>query len=36
MVFFGNEDNMFEHFVEIDACVFLEGTADIMSSRVFS
>ena len=31
MVTFGDEDNMFEHFVEIDACVFLEGTAHVAS-----
>ena len=33
MVFFGDEDNMFERFVEIDARVFLDGT--LTSRRVF-
>ena len=31
MVTFGDKDNMFERFVEIDACVFLEGTAHVAS-----
>ena len=31
MVICGDEDNMAEHFVEIDARVFLEGTAHVMS-----
>ena len=31
MVIFGDEDNMVERFVEIDARVFLEGTAHIAS-----
>ena len=31
MVFFGDEDNMVERFVEIDARVFLEGTAHVAS-----
>ena len=33
MVTFGDEDNMFERFVEIDARVFLDGT--LTSRRVF-
>ena len=31
MVIFGDEDNMVERFVEIDARVFLEGTAHVAS-----
>ena len=31
MVTFGDEDNMVERFVEIDARVFLEGTAHVAS-----
>ena len=33
MVTFGDEDNMAEHFVEIDARVFLDGS--LTSRRVF-
>ena len=33
MVIFGDEDNMVERFVEIDARVFLDGT--LTSRRVF-
>ena len=31
MVIFGDEDNMVERFVEIDARVFLEGIAHVAS-----
>ena len=31
MVIFGDEDNMVERFVEIDARVFREGTAHVAS-----